>query len=73
MKRETVKRRESVALQTFLTSDEIGFSVVSLIGMSCMTAATIANGPGRKCKHDKLASRTIKPTQKGKDELFLQA
>jgi hypothetical protein len=46
MKRAAVNSKESVALQTFLTADATAMTLaLSCIGRSCMTAATIANGP----------------------------
>lgn len=49
MKSATVKRRESVALQTLRTAVETDVTLgFELMGMSCMTAATMAMGPGGK-------------------------
>jgi hypothetical protein len=46
MKREAVNSKESVALQTFLTADATALTLALFcIGKSCMTAATMANGP----------------------------
>ena len=46
MNSATVKSRERVALQTFRTAEAaILMRAFSLIGTSCMTAATIASGP----------------------------
>lgn len=51
MKSATVKRRESVALQTLRTAVETDVTFVfELMGMSCMTAATMAMGPGKERK-----------------------
>jgi hypothetical protein len=46
MNSATVKRRDKVALQTFLTAEAaILIVTMSLMGTSCMTAATTARGP----------------------------
>lgn len=44
-----MKRRESVALQTFLTADATAFTFASVsTGRSCITAETSASGASRK-------------------------
>jgi outer membrane PBP1 activator LpoA protein len=46
IKREAVNSKESVALQTFFTAEATRLTLLlPCIGKSCMTAATIANGP----------------------------
>lgn len=51
MNSEAVKSRDNVALQTFCAAVAMDvscpFVVESFSGTSCMTAATIANGPRR--------------------------